>query len=104
VLGGRGGEDEVHAPARSLLRDVHHLFHELSEREHVVGELYGGVAAAGFVLGAFEFGEIENLIDETQQRLRGREGGFDERLRELGELAGLHGEGVEPDDGVEGRS
>ena len=101
MLGRRDGEDEVHAPARRLLRDVHHLLDELSEGEHVVGELYGGVASAGLVLGALKLGEIENLVDETQQRFSAGERGLDERLGELGELAGLHGEGVEADDGVE---
>ena len=101
VLGRRDGEDEVHAPARRLLRDVHHLLNELSEGEHVIGELYGGVASAGFVLGALKLGEIKNLVDETQQRFSAGERGFDERLGELGKLAGFHREGVEADDGIE---
>ena len=95
------GDDEVHAATRRLLGHVRDLFDELPDGEDVRRELD---AAAAAVLGAFKFGEIQNLVDEAEERLGGGETRLDETAGELGELARLHRERVETDDGVERRA
>ena len=100
VLGLDDEYHQLHASAGRLLRDVGHLFDELPDRPHVLGQLDARARPAALVLGALELGEVQNLVDQPEQRLGGGERGFDERVGEVRELARLHRQRVEPDDGV----